>query len=89
MIPEMMTCATRGNICSCGDPKCTGIHQYLQTVQSVEPNLVQASIMTQQASAMLANPNISAEEKATAIQMLSDALAISTDVIERRGGIRT
>jgi len=85
MIPEMMTCATRGNICSCGDPKCTGIHQYSSPV---DPNLVQASMMTQQASAMLANPNISAEEKATAIQMLSDALAISTDVIERRGGIK-
>lgn len=85
MIPEMMTCATRGNICRCGDPKCTGIHQYSPPV---DPNLVQANMMTQQASVMLANPNISAEEKATAIQMLSDALAISTDVIERRGGIK-
>lgn len=85
MIPEMMTCATRGNICRCGDPKCTGVHQNLPPV---DPNLVQAGMMTQQASAMLANPNISAEEKATAIQMLSDALAISTDVIERRGGIK-
>ena len=84
MIPEMMS-TTRGNTCRCGNPRCNGIHKNLPPV---DPNLVQAGMMTQQATAMLANPNISAEEKATAIQMLSDALSISTDVIERRGGIK-
>ena len=65
--------------CTCGNPNCIGVHTVPPTNPSI--GLKQASALTANANAILANPNCTEEEKAMASKMLADASAITSAVL--------